>query len=157
MKDYVLAKINARELPEIKAAKDALRGLEDRVAALIKLLHWKDFETLVDLIFHQAGWQRIGVLGKTQKTLDLDLLSPVTHERCIIQIKSTSNLNEFKGYCEKFDAMEGYQKFFYVVHSPDHSLKQSGNEGKVKLLIMEDIAQLVINSGFTGWLMSKVS
>ena len=37
--------------------------------------------TLVDLIFSNAGWQRISVLGKTQKTLDLDLRSPVTGER----------------------------------------------------------------------------
>lgn len=157
LKDYVLMKINGRELPEVKAAKEAQELLEQQITSLIKLLHWKDFEILVDLIFRQAGWQRMGVLGKTEKTLDIDLLSPVTRERALVQIKSMSTKKEFDEYCVDFAGREGYQKFFYVVHTPDTSLKNVDSDGRVKLLLMTDVAQLVINSGLTGWLLSKVS
>jgi hypothetical protein len=53
----------------------------------MKLLGPRDFETLVDLVFSTSGWRRQGVVGKTQKTLDLDLILPSTGERAFVQVK----------------------------------------------------------------------
>jgi len=52
--------------------------LKTAIRPLLQSLWWKDFELLADLIFTQSGWQRTSVLGKTEKSIDLELLSPVT-------------------------------------------------------------------------------
>jgi hypothetical protein len=119
--DYVLLKINGKELSEVTEAKKALQNLELKISYLIRHLQWKDFEILIDLIFRQAGWQRLGVAGKAEKTLDLDLLSPVTNEKAIVQIKSSSNFDEFQYYVNEFKKMKNYDKLFYVVHSPERN------------------------------------
>ena len=40
---------------------------------MLRALDWRDFETLVDLIFARGGWQRSSVLGKDQADVDLIL------------------------------------------------------------------------------------
>jgi len=154
---YVLAKINGEKLTEVIEAENARITLETKLGELIKKLNWKDFEILIDLIFRQAGWQRLGEVGKTVKTLDLDLFSPVTNEKCMVQIKSISDLTEFKKYCDAFKNMHGYDKFFYVVHQPKGGLKKDKETKNVKLLLLDDISKLVLNSGLTEWLMKKIS
>jgi hypothetical protein len=155
--DYVLKKINGQELEEVKRTNEVMLELQRRVATLITKLRWQDFEVLIDLIFREAGYNRTGDVGKTQKTFDLDLMSPVTGERCMVQVKSQSNLEEFEEDCKEFEAMKGYDKFFYVVHSPDESLKKvRGMEGRVKVMQATDLAQVVIDSGLVRWLASKV-
>ncbi len=157
LKEYVLNKINGKESKEIKAINDAMRELENKVAVLITMLRWQDFEILIDLIFRAAGYNRTSDLGKTQKTFDLDLISPVTGERCLVQVKSESNLQDFEEDCKEFEAMKGYDKFFYVVHSPDQSLEKAiRHQGKVKILLATDLATVVINSGLVKWLISKL-
>ena len=131
--------------------------LEKNISQLIKLLQWKDFEILVDLIFRQAGWQRVSTIGKTEKTLDLDLLSPVTNEKSIVQIKSTSNLREFKEYSNAFKNMHGYSKLFFVVHTPDEQLKNVTSTDTIKLLLLEHITRLAINAGLIEWIINKSS
>lgn len=154
---YVLLKINCRELPEVIKAKEALTNLEMKLSFLIKHLQWKDFEILIDLIFRHAGWQRLGDRGKTQKTLDLDLLSPVTSEKAIVQIKSSSNREEFLHYAKEFEKMKDYNKLFYVVHSPTKNLRSAGNNDRIKLLLLDDITKLSINSGLIDWIIKKAS
>lgn len=78
--DYLIRKINGECQPEIEATKKAIQQLKDNVQSLISGLWWKDFELLVDLIFARSGWQRISVLGKTEKDIDLDIYSPVTQK-----------------------------------------------------------------------------
>lgn len=113
-KEYALAKINCKQVKEVVDVENALGNLKEKLTLLIQHLQWKDFETLVDLIFRQAGWQRVGVIGKAQKTIDLELLAPVTGERAIVQIKSQSNIKEFQYYEKKFAEMNDYDKSFFV-------------------------------------------
>ena len=120
-------------------------------------LQRKDFETLVDLIFRQAGWQRVGDKGKTQKTLDLELYAPVTGERAIVQIKSQSDLKEFEGYQDEFAKMSDYDKFFYVVHSAKPTLTNYENETETKLYLIEKAAELTIAAGLVEWVIKKTS
>ena len=155
---YLLRKINAQESVEVKETKEALNTLEHKVMTLIQGLHWKDFEILIDLIFRYEGWQRIRDVGKTAKTLDLDLLLPITGEKAIVQIKSCSDRKECMEYLSKFHEKKGYQKFFYVVHTHNDSLKDLTSELKkgVYLWLGDDVAKLTVKAGLVDWVLGKV-
>jgi hypothetical protein len=113
--EYVRHRINGDVPEDVEAAQAALSALEDRMEALIRKLHWKDFEVLVDLIFREAGWQRVSEVGGTQKTVDLDLISPVTSERYGVQVKSTASLRKFEEYQRKFADMQGYTRLYQAM------------------------------------------
>jgi hypothetical protein len=155
---YALAKINCEQIKEVLEVEKAMFDLKSKLTFLIQNLQWKDFETLVDLIFRQAGWQRISDLGKTQKTLDLELLSPVTGERAIVQIKAQSDLKEFLDYEERFVPMNNdYDKFFYVVHSAKNNLNNYEIETDTKLYLVDKIAELTISAGLVEWIIKKTT
>ena len=88
--------------PAYSAVSVAVDSLAREVSAAIQSLHWKDFETLVDLLFRQAGWRRLSVLGETMKYADLELEEPITEERYQVQIKSSAGAPDFKAYRDKF-------------------------------------------------------
>jgi sulfate adenylyltransferase subunit 1 (EFTu-like GTPase family) len=132
-------------------------NLKSKLTFLIQHLQWKDFETLIDLIFTQAGWQRVGDRGKTQKTLDLELYAPVTSERAIVQIKSQSDVKEFEHYQDEFAKMNDYDKFFYVVHSDKGTLTNYVNETDTKLYLVDKISELTIAAGLVEWVIKKTS
>ncbi|MFP9116647.1 restriction endonuclease [Flavobacterium sp. RNTU_13] len=158
-RDYTLQKINRKQSKEILEVENALAKLNEKLAILIQNLQWKDFETLVDLIFRQAGWQRVSDTGKNQKTLDIELFAPVTSERSIVQIKSQSTLREYLDYKEDFAPMNDYHRFFFVVHSASNNLanyKDSG-DSNIHLYLLEKITELTISSGLTEWVIKKSS
>lgn len=152
---YLLNKINGKKPLEIIEAEEALVILKRKIAKVVQHLQWKDFEVLVDLIFRQAGWNRVSQTGKTQKTFDLELLSPVTNERALVQVKSQSTVGEFKEYVQRFDRIKGYHKLFYVAHTAKSSLSAYVNKTPVTLLLTEQIAELVISSGLVTWTLQK--
>ena len=158
---YALAKINCEQLKEVIEVEQAMFELKSKLILLIQNLQWKDFETLVDLIFRQAGWQRASDLGKTQKTLDLELLAPVTGERAIVQIKAQSNLKEFLEYEEKFVPMNNdYDKFFFVLHTDKNDLIRTYEENEVtavKIYLVDKVAELTISAGLVEWVVKKVT
>lgn len=154
---YVLSKINGEQLKEVVEVEQVMFNLKTKLALLIQNLQWKDFETLVDLIFRQAGWQRVGDKGKTQKTLDLELFAPVTGERAIVQIKAQSDLQQFLSYQEQFATMSDYDKFFYVVHTAHNNLTSYDNETETKLYLVDKIAELTISTGLVEWVIKKTS
>lgn len=155
--NYALAKINAEQMKEVVEVEQAMFSLKSKLTFLIQNLQWKDFETLVDLIFRQAGWQRVGDKGKTQKTLDLELFAPVTGERAIVQIKAQSDLPQFLSYQEQFATMNDYDKFFYVVHTAKNNLQKYENETETKLYLVDKVAELTISAGLVEWVIKKTS
>ncbi len=80
MSDYVIRRINGEKTPEIERAIVATAEMKASAESLMRLLGPRDFELLVDLVFTTSGWQRVGSVGGTQKTLDLDLTLPSTGE-----------------------------------------------------------------------------
>lgn len=154
---YALAKINSEQMKEVVEVEQAMFNLKNKLTFLIQNLQWKDFETLVDLIFRQAGWQRVGDTGKTQKTLDLELFAPVTGERAIVQIKAQSDLQQFLSYQEQFATMNDYDKFFYVVHTAKNNLTTYENETETKLYLVDKVAELTISAGLVEWVIKKTS
>lgn len=152
---YVIHKINGILLPEVERSMDCFEELRSSLIPLIQNLTWKDFELLVDLVFSNAGWQRIGVLGKMEKNIDLDLRSPLTGERVMVQIKSTSDKKEFEFYYQEFCRMKDFVAFFYVVHTPKKSLKYVSTPARTQLVFAEQLAKLVIDGGLVRWLIEK--
>lgn len=155
--DYLLKRINAQVLPEIREAKDCLRNLVSSIKALIKNLSWQDFELLVDLVFSNAGWQRVATLGKVEKSIDLDVISPVTGRRAFIQVKSQSSKNEFKDYIDQFEGMPQYDEMYYISHTDTATLEEVQLPKNVQLIGLEHMAELTVNAGLVKWLITKAS
>ncbi len=139
---------------QIREARVQLTGC---VESGLKNLHWKDFETLVDLVFRGSGWRRVSILGQTQKYLDLELEDQLSGDRYQVQIKSESNWQEFQSYVKQFDGSI-FRRLYYVVHTcGDKKLETfSDPEGKVELLLAGRLAEKIVDLGLVGWLMEKV-
>lgn len=154
--DYLLRKINGEVQPEVEDAKNSLQSLKIAIENLIKGLWWNDFELLVDLIFSKSGWQRISVLGKTEKDIDLDVFSPVTQKRAFVQVKSSTSVVQIKEYYELFCQYEQYDEMYFVFHSSSGASEDIViNDHRVHLWNISRVAELVIHAGLIDWLITK--
>jgi hypothetical protein len=154
---YLLNRLNGELPPEVKRALKCVEQLELALQPLIQKVGWKDFELLCDLIFTQGGWQRISSLGKTEKTIDMVLLAPVTGKRAMVQVKSRADLATFRRYRDQFKKMSGYDEMYFVVHTPTEELAAYKSESRVILLTAQRLAKLVVSSGLAQWLIQKAS
>lgn len=155
LQDYLIRKINGEPQPEVEAAKNTLSLLKNNVKDLIKGLWWSDFELLIDLIFSQSGWQRVSVLGKTEKDIDLDVFSPVSQKRAFVQVKSTTNLKQFHEYYEIYKEYKQYDEMYFVYHSINGDNELVIDDPRVSVWDISRIADLVINAGLISWLIEK--
>jgi hypothetical protein len=120
-------------------------------------LSFHDFELLVDLIFRQAGWQRVSGVGGTQRTIDIELFSP-TLGRAVVQVKSESDARKFMKYGRDFSSMAQFQHMYYVVHTASNELGEiTPTDPRVRLVLLDELARWTINSGLTEWLVGKTS
>jgi hypothetical protein len=156
---YLVEKINGVVQPEIENALLAKAEFEAKIESLICKLTWEDFELLVDLLFRQAGWQRMATLGKTHKTIDLDLYSPITDERILVQVKSSANLSTLQSFSEGVSDFQDhdYDRAFFLVHTPSNDLIHSKIHDDVEVWLLKDIARRVVMFGLAEWVISKVS
>ena len=150
---YVIRRINGLKTPEVERAVTVLKDMKQSVRELMKLLGDRDFELLVDLVFSTGGWRRLGVVGKTQKTLDLDLMLPITGERAFVQVKSKTTSAELAEYIRKFDDDGTYARMFYVFHSGEAAT----DDDRLIILGPEKLAELIVDAGLVNWLIRKVS
>jgi hypothetical protein len=150
--DYVIRRVNGEKIPEVERALAASKEMKASALGLMKLLGERDFELLVDLVFTTSGWRRVGIIGKTQKTLDLDLILPSTGERAFVQVKSKTTSDELAEYVARIE--DGpYNRMFYVFHSG----KAETNDPRVTVIGSEQLAELVMDAGLVSWLIRKVS
>lgn len=132
-------------------------GLRKSVEEAIQALHWKDYETLVDLVFRDAGWIRISVLGQQAKAFDLELREPITGDRYVVQVKSQATKADLDRTIQNFSA-EDFRKLFFVVHTPAPDLKAIENlPAHVELVDPSHLADLVIDSGQLQWIEDKTA
>ena len=155
MVEYITNKINGGKLSVVSEAEAAKMALEKSLIPLIKALSPMDFELLVDLIFSNAGWRRIGKVGGSQKTIDIDLMSPVTNERAMVQIKSKSDLTEYKHYYAEFGKAKDFKMLFFVVHTPSKDLDGASDMDRSRILRAPDLSRMVIDAGLTQWVLEK--
>lgn len=158
--DYLLHKINGTVEPHVAAAQAAFEQLQTALVPIIRSLQPKDLEILVDLIFRQSGWQRVGVAGGNEKDIDLDLISPVTSERIAVQVKSKAKRADWRAYKDKFADMQGFARFYFVTHTSDSAfeswVKDDADESFVFWGI-DHLATQAVRGGLTGWLLDKAS
>lgn len=156
MPEYLLRKIRGELQPDILAAKESLRSLERDVEGLVRGLWWKDFELLVELIFSRAGWQRMSVVGKTEKEIDLDVVLPVSNRRAFVQVKSQTSPAEIRSCYESYLAYDQYNEMYMVFHSLNGELAQVGTTAEnLHLWDCSRLASLVVRSGLVEWLIAK--
>jgi hypothetical protein len=151
--EYVVRRINGLKTPEVEQAVVALKGMKASVLEMMRLLGPRDFETLVDLVFSISGWRRQGIVGKTQKTLDLDLILPSTGERAFVQVKSRTDSPELADYVARLDELGPYDRMFFGYHSG----KAETDDERVIVIGPEKLAEMVMDAGLATWLMRKES
>lgn len=153
--DYLVRKLNDELLPEVSRALAAEKEIVQANISLMRLLTWQDFELLVDLIFTSSGWRRLATVGRTKKTVDLELVLPTTNERAFVQVKSRADDATLTDYVQRFESSELYDRMFFVWHSGN--VNELEENAGVTLIGPEQLAQMVLDSGLSSWLREKVS
>ncbi len=121
---------------------------------MITGLHWADFETLVDLIFARAGWQRISRVGGSQADTDLVLEQPTTSETAFVQVKSKASQAVLDDYIGRFRRRGTYDRMFFVCHSPARTLSVNDMAG-VHIWAGDRLADAAVKAGLFDWLTER--
>lgn len=147
--------INNQPSTEFESIADARTALIRQVESGLSRLHWKDFEILVDLIFRNAGWRRVSVVGESMKYVDMELEEPITGDLYQVQVKSDATKADFTKYAEQFT--EGvFKKLYFVVHNSKEKWKDAPTYKSVELILQERLAQMVVDSGLVNWLLNRI-
>lgn len=159
---YVLHKINCVVPPRVAAADRGLTALIDSLQPIVERLHPRDLEVLVDLIFRNAGWQRVGVLAETETDIDLALESAVTGERIAVEVKAQAVIEDYREYAARYASMVGFDRLYFVSHSlidAEVASESVGaqNPGSVRFWGSRSIAERAARSGLAQWLIDKAT
>lgn len=152
---YALRRINGEEEAGVALLRSHRQALIDSAAVVIRDLHWRDFELLVDLVFTNAGWRRISEVGGTMKDIDLLLEQPVTGERISVQVKSNLDQAAANKCIAAFDAGAEADRFFLVFHTGRVALAPDKKDRPVHFWDCSALAQQVVDAGLTEWLMGR--
>jgi hypothetical protein len=120
-------------------------------------LHWKDFETLIDIIFARSGWHRVSALGGSQKTVDLEIEQPTTDENAAVQVKSSATQKTLDEYVQRVDDAERFDRFFFICHSPKGEIIAPADRDDVHVWAGRDLAAIVLRMGLLDWVLEKVA
>jgi restriction endonuclease len=158
---YVLQVINCVDAPRFAAAGHAFAALIDSLQPIVERLHPRDLEVLVDLIFRNAGWQRVGVLAETETDIDLALESAVTGERIAVEVKAHADVEDYREYAARYRSMVGFDRFYFVTHSlidTDVARESAAAAGTgIQFWGSQCIAQRAAQSGLAQWLIDKAT
>ncbi len=155
--DYLIRKLNHQLQPAVEAATRAENEMVEKIMPLLRMLTWQDFELLVDLVFSNSGWRRVGQLGKNQKTVDIELMLPTTGERAFVQIQSAASKTELADYLGRLKDAALYDKMFFVWHTGDIGDFVDTDKANVVLIGPLQLARIVFDAGLSSWLRDKVS
>jgi hypothetical protein len=159
---YVLHKINRTSPPRVDTAARALTALIDALQPIIERLHHRDLEVLVDLIFRNGGWKRVGVLAETETDIDLALESAVTGERIAVEVKAHAAISDYRDYAARYVTMVGFDHLYFVTLSAmdtevaiesSHMTSPAG----VRFWGSRCLAERAAHSGLAHWLIDKAT
>ena len=153
--EYLLRRIRGEDEPLLVKADLLLSEMTTTVAAMIRRLDWRDFETLIDLIFSRGGWQRMSLLGGNQADVDLIVRQPVTGETAWVQIKSRTSQAEFEDYLGRFQREASCDLFFFIYHSARRPIVGL-TTAKAFLWSADQIASAAIDAGLVRWLANRL-
>lgn len=151
--EYLMRRINDQDLPEAYAAKTARHELAENIKKLIKKLTPQDFELFIDILFSKSGWVRISPLGGTVADIDMELVMPLTDERAIVQVKSSTNRAQLRDYEDRLGQYDA-ARIFYVYHTSGESLHS--DNPKLCLLGLDKLASATVKAGLSDWLIDRV-
>lgn len=154
--DYLRRKLLCEENPLVTTALDLQSRLIATASGIISSLHWKDFETLVDLLMWRGGWHRTSTLGGTMKDADLLVEDPVTGETALVQVKSTASQAILDDYINRLDANPSWTRLIFACHSPKGTLA-APDRTDVTLWTDRQLAETAIKSGLLDWLVERAS
>jgi hypothetical protein len=154
--DYLLDRLNGRFNPIAEEANRIRDAMAHVMVKAIASLHWKDFETLVDLIFARSGWSRVSALGGDQKFVDIELEQATTGERAAVQVKSRATQAVLDDYVKEFEQQStSFTRLFFVCHSPTGVLASPG--GTIHVLAGVELAGTVLKLGLHDWVIQKIA
>lgn len=142
--------------PDGEAAREARAAYEVAVLKLVRRLHPKDFELLVDLVLSRSGWVRIQKFGGQVEGLDIEAENPALGEIAFVQIKSKAGQATLNRYVELFaDRRARYRRMMFVVHTAQGVLIPP-EDPDVHVWSGNAIAALVVRSGLGDWVADRV-
>jgi hypothetical protein len=153
-RDYALRRINGIEEPVVKEAQAAKAKLVHVIAEAVSALDWRDFETLVDLVFARSGWVRTSPLGGTQKDVDLVLEQPTTGELAMVQVKSAADQRVVADYVARFKGA-GLDYLFFITHEQRRKLT-APKDKRIHVWAGEALAAKVLAVGLHDWIFERV-
>lgn len=155
--EYLLRRLNGIEEPIVATSAAARNSLIDALAESIAVLHWKDFETLIDIVFARSGWNRVSAIGGTQKTVDMELEQVTTGEVAAVQVKSVASQKTLDEYIERVDETDRFDRFFFVCHSPKGELSIPSERRDIHIWAGRDLAATILKMGLHDWVIEKIA
>jgi hypothetical protein len=140
----------------VLATELAKAAFAESVAVLVKDLHHKDFEILVDLILQRTGWARIANLGGVTEGIDVEAENAATGEVAFVQVKSRTSQRTLNEYILKFEERrERYARMIFAAHTVEGP-SLSTSAGDVHIWDGKRVADLVASLGLSDWLGRRV-
>lgn len=152
--DAVLRIINGEIDPRVEEAMASRDALVTRLEKVIDRLYWKDFETLIDLIFQRSGWPRVSRVGGSQKLIEFELENPVTGEHAFAQVKAQAGQKTLDDYVARLERDAGYRQMFFVCHTAKGNLRS--DDPDVFIWTGPKVADMALKTGLTDWILEKV-
>ena len=95
------------------------------------------------------------MIGRVQKTVDLELILPTTGERAFVQIKSQANNGDLQDYADRFDQADLYDHMFFVWQTGTVTARDAFD--RITLVGPERLSRMVLDGGLASCLREKVS
>ncbi|MGY4513631.1 restriction endonuclease [Bradyrhizobium sp. USDA 3650] len=154
--DYLLRRIRGEDEP-LRVKANGLIGEVTTIAAdLVRRLDWRDFETLVDLIFAHSGYKRQTALGGAQPDVDFVARQPLTGDSAWVQIKSHATQAIFEDYLGRFRREAGASAFFFVYHSANRPIRMRTEMPNVYIWSADKIADAAVEAGLFRWVSERI-
>jgi hypothetical protein len=152
--DYLLRCIRGEPDPVRRRAERLNTQLVTVMEDMIRGLHWRDFEILIDLLFARSGWRRMSDVGGDMRDVDLVLEQTISGETAWVQIKAEAGQGALDANLRRFREDGSCDRFFFACHSPRTALAVP-NEPHIHLLSGNGLAQKVIDSGLFQWVLDR--
>jgi hypothetical protein len=126
------------------------------VAKLVKRLHERDFELLIDLILTRTGWMRLAEAGGTTEGVDIEVQNATAEEIAFVQVKSRAAQAVLDDYVQRFRARrDRYHRMIFAVHSAVATLNPPTGE-PIQVWNDDRIAQLSVQLGLGDWVAKRL-
>lgn len=154
--EYLLRRIRGEDEPLRLKANQLLGEMTTTAADLVRRLDWRDFETLVDLIFAHSGYKRQTALGGAQPDVDFVARQPLTGDSAWVQVKSHATQVVFEDYLKRFKREAGAGTFFFIYHSANRPIRTAADMPNVHIWSADKVASAAVEAGLFGWVTEHI-